>query len=101
MTNDRQMFPRLQRTLARPDFCPFVLIVIRYSAAKRYISSNPSLGFQDGIATHFLASLVAGTVATTACAPADVLKSRVQNAVSVDGVKPVRKGVLIQHSDGS
>ncbi len=39
--------------------------------------------------THFLASLLAGTVATTACAPADVLKSRIQNAVSVDGVKPV------------
>jgi dicarboxylate transporter 10 len=41
--------------------------------------------------THFLASLLAGTVATTACAPADVLKSRVQNAVTIDGVRPVSK----------
>jgi dicarboxylate transporter 10 len=40
--------------------------------------------------THFVASLLAGTVATTACAPADVLKSRIQNAVTVDGIKPVR-----------
>ncbi|KIW67021.1 hypothetical protein PV04_06299 [Phialophora macrospora] len=59
-----------------------------YSAAKRHLLSNSSLDLKDGIFTHFLASLVAGTVATTACAPADVLKSRVQNAVVVDGVKP-------------
>lgn len=61
-----------------------------YSAAKRKLLSAPSLNLKDGIFTHFLASLVAGTVATTACAPADVLKSRVQDAVVVDGVKPVR-----------
>ena len=60
-----------------------------YSAAKRELLANPSLGLQDGILTHFLASFLAGTVATTACAPADVLKSRVQNAVTVDGVRPV------------
>lgn len=64
--------------------------VSRYSAAKHQLLSEPSLGLKDGIATHFLASLLAGTVATTACAPADVLKSRIQNAVTVDGVKPVR-----------
>ncbi|KAH0844789.1 Mitochondrial dicarboxylate transporter [Fonsecaea pedrosoi] len=66
--------------------------IATYSAAKRQILSNPSLGLKDGIFTHFLASLLAGTVATTACAPADVLKSRIQNAVAVDGAKPsVRK----------
>ncbi|KAJ9632872.1 hypothetical protein H2204_007602 [Knufia peltigerae] len=62
--------------------------IATYSAAKRALLSNPSLGLKDGMPTHFLASLLAGTVATTACAPADVLKSRVQNAVTIDGVKP-------------
>ncbi|KAG8928331.1 Mitochondrial dicarboxylate transporter [Tulasnella sp. 418] len=36
--------------------------------------------FKDNIACHFTASLMAGTVATTVCSPADVLKSRVMNA---------------------
>ncbi|KAI5249426.1 hypothetical protein E4T47_05020 [Aureobasidium subglaciale] len=60
----------------------------RYSTAKDWLVSNPSLGLKDGIFLHFLASLLAGTVATTACAPADVLKSRVQSAATVNGVKP-------------
>ncbi|KAI4734686.1 hypothetical protein E4T50_14786 [Aureobasidium sp. EXF-12298] len=59
-----------------------------YSTAKDYLLSNPSLGLKDGIFLHFLASLLAGTVATTACAPADVLKSRVQSAPTINGVKP-------------
>ncbi|KEF52778.1 uncharacterized protein A1O9_11195, partial [Exophiala aquamarina CBS 119918] len=59
--------------------------IATYSAAKRGLLANQSLGLQDGMPTHFLASLLAGTVATTACAPADVLKSRVQNAVTIDG----------------
>jgi dicarboxylate transporter 10 len=49
-----------------------------YSAAKRILLSRTQL--RDDIRTHALASLFAGTVATTACAPADVLKSRIQNA---------------------
>lgn len=77
---------------------PPMLTIIRYSAAKGYLLSNPSLGLHDGIATHFMASLVAGTVATTACAPADVLKSRVQNAVAVDGVRPVRQPMSKEQS---
>jgi len=36
--------------------------------------------FSDNIYCHFTASLFAGTVATTVCSPADVLKSRVMNA---------------------
>lgn len=35
---------------------------------------------EDDVKTHMLASLAAGTVATTICAPADVLKSRIQAA---------------------
>ncbi|KAH0289319.1 mitochondrial dicarboxylate transporter [Aureobasidium namibiae CBS 147.97] len=62
--------------------------IATYSTAKDWLLSNPSLGLKDGIFLHFLASLLAGTVATTACAPADVLKSRVQSAPTVNGVKP-------------
>lgn len=49
-----------------------------YTAAKRALLANTSL--QDDVKTHMLSSLVAGTVATTICAPADVLKSRIQAA---------------------
>jgi len=36
--------------------------------------------FEDNIFVHFTASFAAGTVATTVCSPADVLKSRIMNA---------------------
>ncbi|KAJ7100862.1 mitochondrial carrier domain-containing protein [Mycena belliarum] len=36
--------------------------------------------FSDNIVVHFTASFAAGTVATTVCSPADVLKSRIMNA---------------------
>jgi len=36
--------------------------------------------FKDNMACHFTASFAAGTVATTVCSPADVLKSRIMNA---------------------
>lgn len=36
--------------------------------------------FTEGTPLHFSASLMAGTVATTVCSPADVIKSRVMNA---------------------
>lgn len=36
--------------------------------------------FEDNIYCHFMASLAAGTVATTVCSPADVLKSRIMSA---------------------
>lgn len=52
----------------------------RYSAAKQYLVSGA--GLQDDVRTHFLSSLVAGTVATTICAPADVLKSRIQSSAA-------------------
>ncbi|KAJ7892385.1 mitochondrial carrier domain-containing protein [Mycena leptocephala] len=38
--------------------------------------------FEDNIMCHFTASFAAGTVATTVCSPADVLKSRIMNASS-------------------
>jgi solute carrier family 25 (mitochondrial dicarboxylate transporter), member 10 len=61
--------------------------IATYSAAKHELLTNSMLNFKDGLPTHFLASFIAGTVATTACAPADVLKSRIQNAANVNGVK--------------
>jgi len=36
--------------------------------------------FDDNIYCHFTASFAAGTVATTVCSPADVIKSRIMNA---------------------
>jgi solute carrier family 25 (mitochondrial dicarboxylate transporter), member 10 len=62
--------------------------IATYSAAKHELLTNPAIGMKDGLPTHLLASFMAGTVATTACAPADVLKSRIQNAVVVDGLRP-------------
>jgi dicarboxylate transporter 10 len=59
--------------------------IVSYSAAKQQLLGY---GATDGLPTHFCASFIAGTVATTACAPADVLKSRVQNAVAVNGIRP-------------
>lgn len=51
---------------------------LSYTAAKAALLKNTPL--QDDVKTHMLASLIAGTVATTICAPADVLKSRIQSA---------------------
>lgn len=55
----------------------------RYTAAKHALLANTTM--QDDVKTHMLSSLVAGTVATTICAPADVLKSRVQAASKAGG----------------
>ncbi|CCM05296.1 uncharacterized protein FIBRA_07510 [Fibroporia radiculosa] len=41
--------------------------------------------FEDNINVHVAASVVAGTVATTVCSPADVIKSRVMSASGKDG----------------
>lgn len=56
--------------------------IATYSAAKRQLVDPNVVGMKDGPAAHFTASLIAGTVATTICAPADVLKSRIQSAAS-------------------
>ncbi|KAF2093565.1 mitochondrial dicarboxylate transporter [Rhizodiscina lignyota] len=59
--------------------------IFTYTEAKARLLSARSLGLKDDTKTHMLASLIAGTVATTACAPADVLKSRVQNMSRAEG----------------
>jgi dicarboxylate transporter 10 len=63
-----------------------------YSASKRELLSNKTLNLTDGVPTHIIASLIAGTVATTVCAPADVLKSRLQSAGSGSGKSKVSQG---------
>ena len=42
-------------------------------------------GLSNGMPLHILSSALSGTVATTICAPADVVKSRVMNASGNDG----------------
>lgn len=54
----------------------------RYASAKQYLVQSARR--RDDIATHVLASFAAGTVATTLCAPADVLKSRMQSSAGKD-----------------
>lgn len=62
----------------------------RYTKAKSRLLATKTLDLKDGVPVHIAASLAAGTVATTVCAPADVLKSRLQSAVSVKGRRSVR-----------
>lgn len=78
------MWDRLRREFAH-RLCLFfffffvhvrLTIPPRYAASKRILLAHTPL--DDDIKTHVLASLAAGTVATTICAPADVLKSRIQ-----------------------
>ena len=61
--------------------------IATYAEAKRRFMKGT--GMKDNIGTHVAASFVAGTVATTVCAPADVLKSRLQNATSSNGAARV------------
>ncbi|KAG8407766.1 hypothetical protein J3459_018360 [Metarhizium acridum] len=53
-----------------------------YASAKQSLLASSNMS--DNVTTHVLASLMAGTVATTLCAPADVLKSRMQSSASGD-----------------
>ena len=57
--------------------------IATYGEAKQRLMKG--FDMKDNIGTHAAASVVAGTVATTVCAPADVLKSRFQNAKTSSG----------------
>ncbi|KAG0320935.1 Mitochondrial dicarboxylate transporter [Linnemannia gamsii] len=52
--------------------------LVSYDGFKRQLLSTP--WFKDNLATHFASSLLAGLVATTVCAPLDVLKTRIMNS---------------------
>ncbi|TKA74093.1 hypothetical protein B0A49_02875 [Cryomyces minteri] len=58
-----------------------------YTEVKNRLATS-RLNLKDNVPSHILASLTAGTVATTVCAPADVLKSRMQNASATNGKAP-------------
>ncbi|KAI8099199.1 mitochondrial carrier domain-containing protein [Halteromyces radiatus] len=49
-----------------------------------------TLGWYDGMMTHFTASLLAGLVATTVCSPLDVVKTRIMSAHVHDGKHPIQ-----------
>ncbi|CAO3594544.1 unnamed protein product [Absidia cylindrospora] len=49
---------------------------------------------EDGMLTHFSASLLAGLVATTVCSPLDVVKTRIMSAHVHDGKHPIQ--IMIQ-----
>lgn len=51
--------------------------LVSYDFFKDALLSNSLM--TDGMPCHFVASAAAGTVATTICAPADVVKSRIMN----------------------
>lgn len=69
-----------------------------YTAAKRLLLARTPL--EDDVKTHMLASLAAGTVATTICAPADVLKSRIQAASRSTAAVSASPGLLQILSQG-
>ncbi|KAF9175575.1 Mitochondrial dicarboxylate transporter [Mortierella sp. AD011] len=52
--------------------------LVSYDEFKRLLLSTP--WFKDNLVTHFGSSLLAGLVATTVCAPLDVLKTRIMNS---------------------
>ncbi|OAQ67853.1 mitochondrial dicarboxylate [Pochonia chlamydosporia 170] len=66
--------------------------IASYASAKQYLLASGNMS--DNITTHAIASLVAGTVATTLCAPADVLKSRMQSSAGRDSLLQVVRDSL-------
>ena len=81
------------RTFSRglaPNIARSVLMnvsqIATYAAAKSRFLSATSI--EDGVPVHIISSLVAGTVATTVCAPADVLKSRIQSSAAATAKGP-------------
>jgi dicarboxylate transporter 10 len=57
--------------------------LVSYDFFKDLLLANTSL--PNSMPLHLLSSAAAGTVATTICAPADVIKSRVMNAKAGSG----------------
>lgn len=67
----------------RPNIIRAMLLttgqIAAYDLAKATLLANTAVPLEDNLQTHILSSLVAGLVATTACAPADVVKTRLMN----------------------
>jgi solute carrier family 25 (mitochondrial dicarboxylate transporter), member 10 len=58
-----------------------------YDTFKSLLLAHTPLG--DTITTHFVASLMAGFVATTVCSPVDVVKSKVMSATGNKGLPSI------------
>lgn len=67
----------------RPNIIRAMLLttgqIAAYDLAKTTLLENTLVPLEDNFKTHVLSSMVAGLVATTACAPADVIKTRLMN----------------------
>uniref|UniRef100_A0AAV1V2G1 Mitochondrial dicarboxylate transporter n=1 Tax=Peronospora matthiolae TaxID=2874970 RepID=A0AAV1V2G1_9STRA len=67
----------------RPNMIRAMLLttgqIAAYDLTKSTLLTNQVVLMQDDLQTHVVASVVAGLVATTACAPADVVKTRLMN----------------------
>uniref|UniRef100_A0AAV1UNQ3 Mitochondrial dicarboxylate carrier n=1 Tax=Peronospora matthiolae TaxID=2874970 RepID=A0AAV1UNQ3_9STRA len=67
----------------RPNMIRAMLLttgqIAAYDLTKSTLLTNQMVLMQDDLQTHVVASVVAGLVATTACAPADVVKTRLMN----------------------
>lgn len=55
-----------------------------YDSFKRILLERANM--EDGLTTHFSASILAGFVATTVCSPVDVIKTRVMSAHTQEGI---------------
>ncbi|KAA8901933.1 mitochondrial carrier domain-containing protein [Sphaerosporella brunnea] len=55
-----------------------------YDQAKALLLKLPF--FEDGVTTHFSASLLSGLIATTICSPVDVIKTRVMSSHDAQGI---------------
>jgi dicarboxylate transporter 10 len=58
-----------------------------YDGFKQVLIKETSL--EDGLTTHFLASFLAGFVATTICSPVDVIKTRIMSASGNQGIATI------------
>lgn len=64
-----------------------------YDHSKNFFLTH---GFLDGVPLHIVCSIISGLCATTAAAPADIIKTRIMNdrARSAEGGKKLYSGVL-------
>ncbi|EEU42155.1 uncharacterized protein NECHADRAFT_50632 [Fusarium vanettenii 77-13-4] len=81
--------PNIARSVLMSEY---VSQIATYSSTKQYLTGH--LGFGDDTKTHAISSLMAGTMATTLCAPADVLKSRIQSSAGKEGLLQVLRSGL-------
>jgi len=83
-----KLLPNCLEAPILPDYITDVSQIATYQVSKTMLLKNIP-GAKDGVPIHLGASILSGTVATTVCAPADVLKSRIQSASGNQGIMDV------------